>query len=165
MLSPKYHRLSRKEEDSSKRKSGSVAQQRRDGNYINQIIPINFYWNTTVNSTDRQNVLHPLTIPEISLYFFQKLVAPLSSYYNLLWVLQSKIWFVFIFFQLPYAAPTAYGNSQARGRTGAVAAGLLHSHSNSGTKPRLRPTPQLTAMLDSSPTEQGQRWNLCPHGC
>jgi len=46
------------------------------------------------------------------------------------------------------AVPMAYGGSQARGPVGATAAGLRHSHSNTGSKPRLRPTPQLMAMLD-----------------
>ena len=31
--------------------------------------------------------------------------------------------------------PTAYGSSQARGRIGALAAGLYHSHSNTRSKP------------------------------
>ena len=53
------------------------------------------------------------------------------------------------------AAPVAYGGSQARNPIGAVAAGLCQSqsHSNSGSKPCLRPTPQLTAMPDAQPTE------------
>ena len=42
----------------------------------------------------------------------------------------------------------AYGGSQARGRIGAVATGLCQSHSNSGSEPHLRPTPQLIAMHD-----------------
>ena len=42
----------------------------------------------------------------------------------------------------------AYEGSQATGRIGAVAAGLHHSHSNAGSEPRLRPTPQLTAIPD-----------------
>ena len=50
------------------------------------------------------------------------------------------------------AAPGAYGSSQARGRIGATAAGLCHSYSNMISKPHLRPTPQLTAMLDPQPT-------------
>ena len=37
----------------------------------------------------------------------------------------------------------AYRGSQARGRTGAAAAGLPHSHSNVGSKPHQQPTPQL----------------------
>ena len=37
----------------------------------------------------------------------------------------------------------AYGGSQARGGIGAVATGLRHSHSNSGSKLCLQPTPQL----------------------
>ena len=46
------------------------------------------------------------------------------------------------------AAPMAYGGSQARDRIGATAAGLCHSHSNAVSELRLRPTLQLTAMLD-----------------
>ena len=46
------------------------------------------------------------------------------------------------------AAPVAYGSFQARGQIGASAAGLHHRHSNAGSEPCLRPTPQLTAMLD-----------------
>ena len=46
---------------------------------------------------------------------------------------------------ISWAAPAAYGGSQARGQIGAVAAGLLQSHSNARSEPRLRPTPQLTA--------------------
>ena len=45
-------------------------------------------------------------------------------------------------------APVAYGGSQARGPTGAVAAGLHWSHSNSVSELHLCPTPQLTATLD-----------------
>ena len=53
--------------------------------------------------------------------------------------------FYFILF-LVY--PMAYGSSQARGRIGAAAAGLHHSHSNTKPKPCLQPTPQPMAMLD-----------------
>ena len=45
------------------------------------------------------------------------------------------------------AAFAAYGGSQARSLIGAVATGLHHSHSNTGSKLCLRPTPQLRAML------------------
>ena len=65
---------------------------------------------------------------------------------------------------ISWAAPTAYGGSQARGLTGAVATGLRQSHSNAGSELRLRPTPQLMAMPEPSPTERGQRSNLQPHG-
>ena len=44
--------------------------------------------------------------------------------------------------------PVPYGSSQARHRVGVAAAGLHHSHSNLGSGPRLRPTPQFTAMAD-----------------
>ena len=56
--------------------------------------------------------------------------------------------FVFIFCHFR-AAPVAYGGSQARGRIGAFAAGLCHSHSNIRSKPHLGPTPKLATMLDA----------------
>ena len=46
------------------------------------------------------------------------------------------------------AAGVAYGSFQARGQTGAVTAGLCHSHSNARSEPHLQPTPQFMAMLD-----------------
>ena len=62
------------------------------------------------------------------------------------------------------ATPVAYGASQARGQIETVAASLRHSHSNMGSQPHLRPTPQLMATPDPLPTEPGQGSNLCPHG-
>ena len=56
--------------------------------------------------------------------------------------------FVFVVVAISWAAPAAYGGSQARGLIGAVATGLRQSHSNSGSEPRLQPTPQLRAMRD-----------------
>ena len=53
-----------------------------------------------------------------------------------------KIFFIF------RAEPATYGGSQTRGPIGAAPAGLHHSHSNAGSELSLRPTPQLTAMLD-----------------
>ena len=58
------------------------------------------------------------------------------------------VFWVLFFFCLFRAAHAAYGGSQARGRIGAVAPGLHHSHSNTRSELRLRPTPQLMAMLD-----------------
>src|SRR5512147_1919320 len=49
---------------------------------------------------------------------------------------------------ISWAAPAAYGGSQARGRIRAVATGLRQSHSNAGSEPRLQPILQLTAMPD-----------------
>ena len=59
-----------------------------------------------------------------------------------------KYLFTYLVFGLFRAAPEAYGSSQSKAQIGAVAAGLCHSHSNVGSKPRLRPTPQLTEMPD-----------------
>ena len=61
------------------------------------------------------------------------------------------IYFLFLFFVfLPFLGPFpgAYGGSKARGRIGAVAAGLCQGHSNSGFEAHLQPTPQLTATPD-----------------
>ena len=62
------------------------------------------------------------------------------------------------------ATPSAYGDSQARGLIGAVAANLRQSHSNVGSEPCLQTTPELTATPDPYPTEQGQGRNPQPHG-
>ena len=73
--------------------------------------------------------------------------------------------FLFFFFFCLLRAPlVAYGGSQARGQIRAVAASLHHSHSNTRSKPHLRPTPQLTATLGPQPTERGQGSNPQPHG-
>ena len=55
--------------------------------------------------------------------------------------------FFFLSFCLLMAAP-AYGGSQARGLIGSTAASLGHSHSNTGSEPNLRPTPQFIATPD-----------------
>ena len=56
--------------------------------------------------------------------------------------------FLFFVFAFSRATHVAYGGSQAKGLIRAVAAGLYHSHSNGGSKPRLRPTPPLMSMPD-----------------
>ena len=63
---------------------------------------------------------------------------------------KKRFFFFFFLVFLPFsrAALTAYGGSQARGQIRAVAASLHQSHSNGGSEPRLRPTPQLMAMPD-----------------
>jgi len=60
----------------------------------------------------------------------------------------SFFFFFFVFLLFLWAAPAAYGGTQARGQIGAVAASLRQSHSNARSEPRLQPTPQLTAMPD-----------------
>ena len=49
-----------------------------------------------------------------------------------------RLFFLFLLFRATPAA--AYGGSQARGRIGATAVGLHHSHSNEGSEPYLQPT-------------------------
>ena len=55
---------------------------------------------------------------------------------------------LFCLFAISWATPAAYRGSQARGRMGAVTAGLHQSHSNARSELHLQPTPQLTAMPD-----------------
>ena len=64
----------------------------------------------------------------------------------------SKVNFFLVFLSFR-ATPEAYGGSQARGPIRTVATSLRHSHSNTGFKLYLRPTPQFTATLDPKPTE------------
>ena len=54
-------------------------------------------------------------------------------------------------------------SSQAGGQIRVAAASLHHSHCNTGSKPHLWPMPQLAAMPDPRPTEQGQGSNMHPH--
>ena len=56
-----------------------------------------------------------------------------------------KLFYLFIYLFICLfiftAAPAAYRNSRVRGRIGAAATGLRHSHSNSGSKLCLQPSP------------------------
>ena len=67
--------------------------------------------------------------------------APYNHY-----TLRVFFFFFFCLFVFSRAVPVAHRGSQARGPTGAVAAGLCQGHSKVGSKQHLRPTPQLTAM-------------------
>ena len=62
--------------------------------------------------------------------------------------LQISKYFYCYFFFFFRATLAAYGSSQARGQNGAAAAGLQHSHNNSGSKLHVQSTPQLTATSD-----------------
>ena len=73
------------------------------------------------------------------------------------------LFYVFIYFLLFRATPGAYGSSQARRQMGIAAAVLHHRHSNARSKPRLRPAPQIMAMLDPQAPERGQGSNPHPH--
>ena len=56
---------------------------------------------------------------------------------------------IFLFFFCILGPQLRYTEvSQARGRIGAAAASLHHSHSNARSKHHLGPRPQLMAMLD-----------------
>ena len=84
-----------------------------------------------------------LRFPEILLSIYWHIFLSQDVFYK-----QLIFWPFFFFFCLFKATLIAYGGSQARGQIGAAAASLHHSHRNVGSKPRLWPTPQLTATLD-----------------
>ena len=67
----------------------------------------------------------------------------IQTLYNFFFCL---FFFVVVVVAISWAAPAAYGGSQAT--IGAVATGLRQSHSNAGSEPRQQPTPQLTATPD-----------------
>ena len=77
---------------------------------------------------------------------FLSIESPVTELLFLFFKIFYLFWFVSLSF--PRAAPVAYGVSQARDLIGAVAAGLHHSHSNLGSEPCLRPTPQLMTTPD-----------------
>ena len=89
---------------------------------------------------------------------FLKLVSPIPPPFRVFYFLY---FWSFCHFQ---GRSRSIWSSQARGPIGAAATGLHQTHSNVGSKQRLQPTPQLTAMPDPQPTEQGQGWNLQPPG-
>ena len=73
---------------------------------------------------------------------YQFIVSSASLHCPSTWFLRGVLGFFF------RATLTAYGSSQAKGPFGAAAASLHHSHRSKGSKPHLRPTPQLTEMPD-----------------
>jgi len=72
----------------------------------------------------------------------------------------NSFFFFFLFLSFYDHTHFKYGDSQATGPIGTVAAGLCHSHSNAGSGPRLQPTPRLTAMLDPQSTEKARDQTL-----
>ena len=64
-------------------------------------------------------------------------------------------WFLFVLFWPFRAAHKAYGGTQARGRIGAVAASLHHSHSNARSELCLQPAPQLPILNPLSEARDG----------
>ena len=70
------------------------------------------------------------------------------AYTTAIATLDLSLIFFFCLFAISWAAPAAYGGSQARGQIRAVAACLCQSHSNAGSELRLQSTPQFTATPD-----------------
>ena len=94
-------------------------------------------------------VLNPLSHQGTPVFFIYLFIYFYIIYFILFFIFWS-------FFAISWAAPAAYGGSQARGWIGAVATGLRQRHSNAGSEPRLQPTPQLTAMPDVNPLSKGR---------
>ena len=63
---------------------------------------------------------------------------------------------VVVLVAVSWAAPTAYGGSQAKGLIRAVAAILCQSQSNEESEPCLRPTPQLTSRQILNPLSEAR---------
>ena len=112
------------------------------------ISPYNFFSTVQhgdpVTHTCRHSIFAHYHAPSFEYMQFPVLHSRISLVRNVILF----IFYLFIFFAISWAAPTACGGSQARGRIGAIATGLHQSHSNSGSKPRLQPTPQVTATPD-----------------
>ena len=72
----------------------------------------------------------------------------MKSYSICLFFFLFFFFFFFSFLSFFRAAPAAYGGSQARGPTEAIAASLHQSYGNVGSKPCLQSTLQLMAMPD-----------------
>ena len=89
--------------------------------------------------------LHRLMFVSLASAYLLELVILLVCLRVWVWFQQCSF---FVFLPFLGRLPAAYGGSQTRGLIGAVATGLLHSHSNAGSEPPLRPIPQLMATLD-----------------
>ena len=72
--------------------------------------------------------------------------------------------FHFLFFCIFRTTLAAYGDSQARGLIGAVAASLCQSHSNTRSQPHLHLHHSSWQHWILNPLEQGQGSNPKPHG-
>ena len=70
---------------------------------------------------------------------------------------------LFIYLVFLGTAQMVHGGSQAKGRTGAAAASLHHSHSNARSAVSVTYTP-AHSNVGSLPTEWGQVSNPHPHG-
>ena len=93
------------------------------------------------------------------------LVSVMGSLYTLQWQNFLIFTFIYLFIYLFFRATSeVYGSSQAKSRIVATAASLYHNQSNSGSEPHLRSTPQLMAIPDPRPPEQGQGSNPHAHG-
>ena len=107
---------------------------------------IHWAWQTSRNTHEIVEVLFLLSV-------FLICRSPVDQ------VMLFVFFFFFCLFAFSWAAPAAYGGSQARGPNGAVAAGLRQSHSSEGSELCLQPAPQLMATQDPQPNEQGQGLN------
>ena len=89
------------------------------------------------------------------LHLMTEIVAVTFPFWQKLWwhIKDGRVLYLFIFclFVFSRAIPAAYGGSQARSLIEATAAGLRQSHSNSGYKWCVQPTPKLTGNARSLP--------------
>ena len=86
-----------------------------------------------------------MLLSKFNMTSFKWLVFLLYQSYKKICITQIIYIYIFWLFR---ATSVAYGSSQARGPVGAAAAGLHHSHSNTGSELCLQSIPRLMAMLD-----------------
>ena len=95
-------------------------------------------------------------VSQIFISFHHTLPLPPRGFYFLL---ESSTHIVLFSYFIFMATPVMYGCSQARGQMWATAAGLHHSYSNMGSKPRLQPTPQLRQCQIFNPLNEARDWS------
>ena len=93
-------------------------------------------------------VLNPLSYNRNSIFVFNNLILMVHVFLSFLLFLSLLLSFSFslffsfpVFSFIPWATPSAYGNSWAGDQTGAVASDLHHCHSNTESQPHLWPMP------------------------
>ena len=99
----------------------------------------NFHIHLLMNTTQQQHVcLLLFKFPQLKFAIFLFLTIINTA------ICLGKLCFFFFFYSCAYV----YGSFQARGCFGTSAASLHHSHSSTGSKLHLTPTPQLRATQD-----------------
>ena len=90
----------------------------------------------------------------VSLFYLYFILDSTSGWNHMVFVFLRLAYLFMYVFLLFMVAPAAYGSSQARGRIGATAPCLHHSHNNTGSELHLRPMSQLMAIQIADPLSE-----------